>query len=94
MYKLSRQAERDIEQIYQYSIAQFGVTQASDYLNELERAFELLAEFPRMGRSAEIMRPNLRCHQHQSHIIYYKPIANGISVVRVLHKRRDYKRLM
>lgn len=93
-YKLSKAAERDLEQLYRYTILQFGMTQASDYLTELMRTFELLAEFPSMGKSAEWIRPNLRCHSYQSHMIYYRQRANDIFIVRVLHQRMDHKSLM
>lgn len=94
IYKLSKSAERDLEQLYHYTIRQFGLTQASDYLLELEGVFELLAEFPTMGRSAEMIRPNLRSHTHQSHVIYYRKRAKDIFILRVIHQRMDHKRLM
>lgn len=94
IYKLSKAAERDLEQLYRYTITQFSVIQANHYLEELERALILLAEFPAMGRSAEMIRPNLRSYVHQSHTIYYRIREKDILIVRVINQRMDHKSLM
>lgn len=94
IYKLSKAAERDLEQLYRYTVTQFSLVQANSYLEELERALILLAEFPAMGRSAEMVRPNLRSYINQSHIIYYRIREKDILIVRILHQRMDHKSLM
>jgi len=34
---------------------------------------------------ADYPAPNLRCLEHQSHVIYYMPQEYGVLIVRILH---------
>lgn len=55
---------------------------------------ERLAEQPLMTRKRDDLAPNLRGFPLGAYVILYRPIANGIEVVRVLHGARDIKRLL
>lgn len=71
---------------------QFGDLQAENYLLELEKAFQLLADFPLIGKSAEHIRQKLRCYFHRAHAIYYKLRKTDIFIVRVIDQRMDQSR--
>lgn len=58
-YRLSGQAERDVERIGDDGMAKFGLAQAMRYHLALESRFELLAEYPRIGRPTYDLRPGL-----------------------------------
>ena len=58
-YRLSRKAASDIEDIYTYTIEQHGLASARKYLNGLHACFELLAEYPMLGRRADQIAPVL-----------------------------------
>ena len=94
MYKLSRKAEQDIELLYRYTIAQFGVNQATAYVEGLIEKFELLVKYPQLGKEADHLAPNIRSLIYQSHTIYYKPRQNDIFIVRVIHQRMEPRHLM
>ena len=47
---------------------------------------------PRIGRSAGAIRRGYRKHPCGSHVIFYREIAVGIDVVRILHRRMDVPR--
>jgi toxin ParE1/3/4 len=51
-YRVSAQASRELLATYLKSIEFFGPKQADRYLDELHQVFALLAENPRLGRSA------------------------------------------
>lgn len=51
-YRLTRQAEDDLLDIFLYGIEQFGRTQALHYKDDLDRCFAALAHNPRVGRLA------------------------------------------
>lgn len=89
-YKLSRRASLDLDGIYEYSIAQFGLLQAQFYLHGLEDQFEKLARSPRLGRRANRLRAGLRRFEHESHVVFYHPEADGILILRVLHQSMDH----
>ena len=88
-YRLSRRAAADVEEIAEYSIERFGIKQARRYRDRLEKCFQILAEKPRLGRSAEQLAPDLQRFEHESHIVFYIPKGYGVLIVRVLHEKMD-----
>ena len=43
-FRLTRQAERDVIEIYRYTAAAFGLVQADSYHDKLDQAFRILAD--------------------------------------------------
>ena len=52
-----------------------------------------LANNPRIGRRREEVAPALRSFPFQDYSILYRPIDDGVEIVRVLHGSRDIERL-
>jgi toxin ParE1/3/4 len=92
VYSLSSKAAADLDGIYEYTILHFGLEQARVYLLGLHERFQMHAEQPRHGRTAEELAPGLRRFEYQSHMLFYIPKDNGIRIVRVLHQRMDVTR--
>lgn len=92
VYSLSSKAATDLAGIYEYTILNFGLTQAREYLTGLHERFETLAGNPMQGRSASELSPDLRRFVYQSHVVFYVPKDKGIRIVRVLHQSMDMKR--
>ncbi len=86
-YRLTRQADRNLIDIYLYSAERFGIRQADSYANSLQKTFDLLADNPLMGRTADEIRPGLRRHEHASHVIFYRQTNQGLLIVGVIHGR-------
>jgi toxin ParE1/3/4 len=82
-------AERDLKAIWHYTFHMWGDKQADVYLDELGKAFELLAEQPYLGRERREFVPVVRTFSHAHHLIVYQVIKNGIQIIRVLHKGMD-----
>jgi toxin ParE1/3/4 len=61
-FRLSRQAEQDLIEIYIASVDTFGPIQAEHYQDLLEQAFDLIAEFPLVARERSEMNPPARVH--------------------------------
>jgi toxin ParE1/3/4 len=91
-YSLSSKAAADLDQIHEYTILNFGLQQAREYLLGLHERFETLVENPMQGRSADELSPGLRRLEYKSHVVFYVPKDKGIRVVRVLHQSMDVKR--
>lgn len=70
-YSLTEQAEDDLANVADYTIARFGVEQAREYRDGLFRAFDLLIAFPFLGSDQSHIEAGLRRHVHGSHAIYY-----------------------
>lgn len=49
-YRLTRKAQRDLENVYRYSLQNFGEAKADEYFDGLSDFFTLLAEHPFMGQ--------------------------------------------
>lgn len=86
-YRLTQQADRDLGEIYLYAAEHFGIRQADRYADELGHVFGLLGTHPMMGRPADKIRPGLRRHEHAGHVIFYRPIEEGVLIVAVVHRR-------
>ena len=63
----------------------FGEAQADKYFNSLHETFGSLAQHPGLGRPFH----EYHRHEHQSHVIFYKPEPSGILIVQVLHRREE-----
>jgi toxin ParE1/3/4 len=89
MYKLSRQADQDLEYILDYTVVNFGVDQAIRYYESLRNCLTVLDEQPGMGRAVEDIRGDYCRFEHRRHVIFYRLQEGGIFVVRVLHVQMD-----
>jgi toxin ParE1/3/4 len=88
-YVLSRAADADIEGIASYSIARWGLPRAERYILCLHEAFEILAQFPNLGRDAGHIRTGYRRFEHDRHSVFYRTTNQGVLIVRVLHHRQQ-----
>ncbi|PVV06219.1 MAG: hypothetical protein B6D77_16380 [gamma proteobacterium symbiont of Ctena orbiculata] len=88
-YKFTDKAERDLEDIIDYTVQEWGVSQANTYLDGLESRAQLLAENPDLGMARETLIERLLSFPYESHILYYKKQARGIMILRVLHQHMD-----
>lgn len=69
-HKLSAHAVRDLDEIFDYSLTQFGLAQAERYYRSFKRCFERLAASPNAGRERRSFDPPLRSYHHQKHVIF------------------------
>lgn len=90
-YQLTNEAVQELENIYRYSMDNFGRTQAKRYLTDLHDVFELLADNPYLGRDCGYIKEGYRKHEHQRHVVYYKATENGILVARILGEKQNQK---
>jgi toxin ParE1/3/4 len=88
-YKLTNKAESEIESIYEYSILNFGLQVAQDYICGLHDCFELLAEHQSWGSDYSFIASGLQRYEYRSHAIYYQSNEEGILIVRVLGGKQD-----
>lgn len=95
-YVLSPAAQADVDQIWDYTCQRWSDSQAEVYLREIQRAIELVADNPQIGRSCEDVRAGYRRHAVGSHTLYYRIGDTGdrllVDVVRILHKHMDVDR--
>jgi toxin ParE1/3/4 len=85
--QLTARAERDIDQIADYTMQRWGESQTDRYLTQLEDTFAMLAENPGAGRPAAHISPGLRRFEVGKHVIFFQKVTPGIRILRVLHQQ-------
>ena len=66
----------------------------------IEEAFKLLAENPGIGASCEIDEDQFRdfrfwpVKKYTDYLVIYRPIPNGVEIVRVIHGAQDMGRVL
>ncbi len=84
----SPEAAEDLLEIWQY-IADDNEAAADKLLNEIDAASKMLARNPKTGRERPELAPRLRSFPVGRYILIYRPIDEGVELVRVLHGSRD-----
>ncbi|NMG08316.1 type II toxin-antitoxin system RelE/ParE family toxin [Brasilonema sp. UFV-L1] len=86
------EAKNDLKELWNY-IADFSEERADSYLRMLDEKMQTLAQFPLMGKECAELLEGLRSFPVNNYVIFYRPIDNGIEVIRVLHGARDIESL-
>lgn len=90
-YKLSKEAARDLENIWIYTFETWSLEQADRYYNLLLDEIEYVAEKPLAGKDQSHIREGYLRIRVKSHYIFYKINSgeNLIEIIRILHQRMD-----
>lgn len=89
LYILSEAADKDLEDIFDYTIEHFGFEQAEKYLLEIEKIFNDIYLHPKSGKARNEIKKGLYSFPKDNHIIFYRISDKHIYIVRVLHGSRD-----
>ena len=88
-YVFTEKAERDLENIVDYTVEQWGTVRAIQYIESLQEVAQLLASNPDIGMKRDNLSAGLLSFPCQSHILYYLKNTHGVSIIRVLHSNMD-----
>ncbi len=90
-YKISQEANRDIEKIWLYTYENWSLEQADRYFNLIMDEIEYLAKNPKSGKDYGHIRKDYFGSRVKSHFIFYKISHNKkeIEIIRTLHQRMD-----
>jgi toxin ParE1/3/4 len=70
-----------------YTVRTWGRVQALQYIDELEKFCQMLAEKPLMGRRCNEISFGLRRLECGKHVVFYRRERGGVLIVRILHQR-------
>jgi len=87
-YALTPEASQDLDEIADF-IARQNPRTARRTVDAIEDKCRLLATLPLMGASCEDLAPGLRRFPVGKYVSFYRPLTDGIEVVRVVHGARD-----
>lgn len=89
-YRLSHEAETDLEDIWDYSYLQWSEKQADKYRQLLLNGCQYLANNPKLGKPFDYIIPNLFGYLVEYHFVFYVILnENEIGIVRILHGQMD-----
>ncbi len=92
-YKISRQAEADLENIWLYTFEKWSPGQADYYLDVIIDEIEYISENPKSGTDYSDIRKGYFRSRVKSHFIFYKVNLKEetVEIIRILHQQMDIK---
>ncbi|MEM7767695.1 MAG: type II toxin-antitoxin system RelE/ParE family toxin [Pseudomonadota bacterium] len=87
--RLTPRVVHELDDIADYSLAEWGEAHTRQYMAQLDARFEWLARSPGRGRNAGYVSPGLRRYRQGAHLIFYREIDGGIEIIGVPHASMD-----
>jgi len=93
------EAVRDLDAQAEYIAEHSELDTALRFYQAAEETFALIATQPRMGRTRDFGNPLLKgvrmclMKEFDRHLIFYRPLKDGIEVLRIVHGARDIEDL-
>jgi toxin ParE1/3/4 len=94
-YHVLPAADRDLDDQAAYLAQEASLETALRFYDAASVTFGKLARMPGIGQQRESPNPRLaglrvwRVEGFEKHLIFYRPVNEGIEIVRVLHGARD-----
>jgi toxin ParE1/3/4 len=85
-------AEEDLKNIYSYSLQEFGIKKARQYVKNLDEVFRKISENPNLGSHASYVKSKLIFYRSTSHLIFYQITNSSVTIIRILHKSMDFEK--
>ncbi len=70
-------------------IAEENPAAADRWLDIIDEKCRLLSQMPELGRRRDDLASGLRSFPVGNFVVFYRPIADGIQIIRILHGARD-----
>jgi toxin ParE1/3/4 len=91
-FSFSNRALDDLIEIWDYTIEKWSENQAEKYYHLILVSCKDLSNNPQLGKSYDILSPNVLGSKCGEHIIFYREtLKNEIEIVRILHVIMDLK---
>jgi toxin ParE1/3/4 len=84
-------ADRDLLRILAETAIDRSRLSADRLLTKIERKASHYARLPLTGIPRDDLAPDLRCFLVKPFLVFYRPIADGIEVARIMHGSRDIR---
>jgi len=98
--RLREAARQDLVEHFAYLAENAGLDVAERFFDCAESSFIDLARQPKMGTLLTLTHPDTanirkwRVKDFDTHLVFYEPRPDGVSIVRVLNASRDWWRLL
>ena len=87
-FRLTREAKSDVRSVWAY-VARDNLPAADRLLDTLYGKFSLLAQQSLLGEARDELGSGIRGFVVGNYLVAYRPLSDGIEVVRVVHSARD-----
>jgi toxin ParE1/3/4 len=91
-YRVSADAERDLDEIFVFWAKRAGVEIADRVIDKITGRFWLLGEYPDAGKSAEDIAAGVKCFPAGKYLIYYRKTRRGTDILHVFHGARKQRK--
>ena len=88
-YRVSANAQEDLDQIFAYWAKRVSVETADRLLDRITDRFWLLGEYPHAGKLSDDIDKGVRSFPAGKYIIYYRTTRRSIDILHVFHGARD-----
>ncbi len=88
-YQLSRLANQDLENIWEYSFQNWSKKQADKYVKQIIIQIKKVCSNPGLGKQISTIKPHHRMIKINSHLIVYTVEDEILKVVRIVHLTKD-----
>lgn len=90
-FKISIEAQNDLENIWLYTFETWSIEQANRYIDLIIDEIEYLARYPNAGKDYSNVRKGYFRSRVKSHLIFYRINLkeNFVEIIRILHQQMD-----
>ncbi len=88
-YRLTRSAERDLHEVWLYTLETWGEEQGDRYVSGLKGCLMKIERNPAIGKLVNEIGASLRMFRCQHHYMFYVLQNKTVIVVGILHEKMD-----
>ena len=88
-FHITPRAARDLEEIAQWTLRQWGEARMEQYLRSLDDRFHWLARNPVAGRARDDVWDGYRSFPEGQHVVFYVLKGDAIAIVGIPHQAMD-----
>ncbi len=89
-YRIARLAQNDLQNIWEYTVKEWSVSQAEKYIDGLLVCFNAIANGKTKGKAANHIRQGYKTAYYGRHIVFFRIGADQVTeIIRVLHASMD-----
>ncbi|HTD42876.1 MAG TPA: type II toxin-antitoxin system RelE/ParE family toxin [Bryobacteraceae bacterium] len=93
-YRVSKDAERDLDEIFVYWAKRTSVEVAGRLIDAIAERFWIIGENPRCGRACGDIAPGVRCFPAGKYLVYYRKMRQAVEILHVFHGAQDQERVL
>jgi len=88
-YRVLKDAERDLDGIFEYWAERASVGAAERLIDAITERFWILGEHPEAGYACTNVARGVRCFPAGRYLVYYRKARRGVEILHVFHGARE-----